>query len=192
MLFCSVGSRYFANEQAGGNIMIETERLQLVSFKSSYAQAVLKGRSHLERLFPYAISPQWPNANYSLLLPIIALDVLNHPFKQQWNRFIVHKKQRLLVGQISCYEYPDQKDHVEIGYGVVTDYRGYGYGSEVVKAFISWLFSHEHIHTIVAECVIENKASARVLEKCGFCNTSNSGERTYWELIRQKRNVKSC
>lgn len=57
---------------------------------------------------------------------------------------------------------------VEIGYGVLPEYEGNGYMTEAVKAMTQWAFGNSDVAFVEAETEPDNKASQRVLEKCGF------------------------
>ena len=63
-------------------------------------------------------------------------------------------------------ENPDS-DTWSIGYTVKKDYWGNGYAVEMVKALIDFA-RNKGINTIVAPVAQENKASNRVMQKCGF------------------------
>lgn len=55
-----------------------------------------------------------------------------------------------------------------IGYTIDRDHWGQGYATATVKAIVRWLFTETAIERVEADCSIENPASQRVLEKCGF------------------------
>ncbi len=57
---------------------------------------------------------------------------------------------------------------IEIGYELNRSYWNNGYMTETVKAAIDQLFNNEHYDLIFAGHFIDNIASKRVLEKCGF------------------------
>lgn len=57
---------------------------------------------------------------------------------------------------------------VEIGYGVLPEYEGKGYTTEAVQAMAQWAFGNSDVIFVEAETEPDNKASQRVLEKCGF------------------------
>ena len=57
---------------------------------------------------------------------------------------------------------------VEIGYGVLPEYEGQGYTTEAVQAMTQWAFQQKDVVFVETETDPENKASQRVLEKCGF------------------------
>ncbi len=48
-------------------------------------------------------------------------------------------------------------------------FRGQGFASEAVSSVLGYAFCVLALHRVEAECVKENRASARVLEKCGMC-----------------------
>ena len=56
----------------------------------------------------------------------------------------------------------------EIGYHVVKPMTGRGYATEAVRAFLPVMMEKLGITQVAGICDAENKASARVLEKCGF------------------------
>lgn len=60
----------------------------------------------------------------------------------------------------------------EVGYHIGETYRGFGYASEALKAFVLYIYKEKGISTFNGICLVENKASIRVLEKCGFRKVS--------------------
>jgi RimJ/RimL family protein N-acetyltransferase len=81
----------------------------------------------------------------------------------QW--YFVEKKDGTKVGYICHFK---SKDCVGIGYMLLKDERGKGYGSEAVQMIVDYLFLHRNIVRIQAETHPENRPSQRVLEKAGF------------------------
>ena len=63
---------------------------------------------------------------------------------------------------------PPEDGAVEIGYSVVAEARGSGYGTEIVEALTRRAFEVEGMHRVVAETDASNAASQRVLERNGF------------------------
>ena len=69
------------------------------------------------------------------------------------------------------------KDHaVEIGYGILPSYEGNGYMTEAVQAMTRWAFAQQDVDFVEAETDPDNRASQRILEKCGFVPTGKTGE----------------
>ena len=69
------------------------------------------------------------------------------------------------------------KDHtVEIGYGILPACEGNGYMTEAVQAMIRWAFAQQDVDFVEAETDPDNRASQRILEKCGFVPNGKTGE----------------
>ena len=64
----------------------------------------------------------------------------------------------------------------EIGYGICEEYQGNGYATEAVKAAVQWALHEPNVIAVEAETELENAASRRVLEKCGFVPNGEIGE----------------
>lgn len=79
------------------------------------------------------------------------------------------------VGDLG-FKGPVKKHAVEIGYGVLPEYEGQGYTTEAVQAMTQWAFQQKDVVFVEAETEPENKASQRVLEKCGFAPDGTTGE----------------
>lgn len=60
------------------------------------------------------------------------------------------------------------EDLVEVGYAIARAHWGHGYATEATRAFIELAWSHHDLEQLGAITLVENLASARVLEKAGF------------------------
>lgn len=56
----------------------------------------------------------------------------------------------------------------EIGYHIAKKYTNNGYATEAVKLFLEYLKNNVDIKELYGIALADNKASVRVLEKCGF------------------------
>jgi RimJ/RimL family protein N-acetyltransferase len=72
-----------------------------------------------------------------------------------------------LIGNIGLNEHDDLYVP-EFGYGILEAYRGKGYAKEVVKATLCWAKSYFDIPYLVGTAEVNNIASRKVLEHCGF------------------------
>ena len=70
----------------------------------------------------------------------------------------------------------------EIGYHVAKAFTGNGYATEAVKAFLPVITKRVGISEVYGIRLLENAASGRVLEKCGF-QTFFTGEGTYHDGV---------
>jgi ribosomal-protein-alanine N-acetyltransferase len=81
----------------------------------------------------------------------------------QWA--ILQKKRNQVIGMIG---FRADGHKWELGYVLTRDYWGRGYMTETVKALIHWALSQGEIYRVWAVCDLDNRASARVLEKAGM------------------------
>ena len=79
------------------------------------------------------------------------------------------------IGDVD-FKGPAKNHAVEIGYGVQPAYEGRGYTTEAVQAMTKWAFSQKDVVFVEAETAPDNKASQRILEKCGFVPDGTMGE----------------
>lgn len=71
------------------------------------------------------------------------------------------------VGDL-CFKGLGSNGVVEIGYGIKKEYEGQGFMTEAVTAMARWASEQIGVTDVEAETDPDNKASQRVLEKCGF------------------------
>lgn len=88
------------------------------------------------------------------------------------------------VGDICFKGPPNELGEVEIGYGILDEFQGRGYATEAVRAMCSWGFSMPGCYFIQAQTEEGNRASERVLEKCGFEHAGVGSEGNLWEIKR--------
>lgn len=56
----------------------------------------------------------------------------------------------------------------ELGYFIKPDYWGQGFGTEMGRSLIDYLFSNTNIHRMMARCNANNKASENIMIKLGM------------------------
>ena len=76
-----------------------------------------------------------------------------------------------LCGLAEFYDYRDHLHMVSIGTRLREKFWKSGIATEVAKLMSDYLFRETDIEIITAETMVENKASAHVLEKNGFMST---------------------
>ena len=89
-------------------------------------------------------------------------------------KMVLNESQKV-IGDL-CFKGPVTEHAVEIGYGVSPEYEGKGYMTEAVQAMVQWAFRQKDVIFVEAETDPENKASQRVLEKCGFVQDGTGKE----------------
>lgn len=100
---------------------------------------------------------------------------LEHP--KEWNWYaiwIIENEEGVHIGDLCFKGYEDGKNP-EIGYGINDEFQGKGYATEAVKLALEWAFNHSGVEAVEAETNLNNIASQKVLEKCGFKATGTIG-----------------
>ena len=79
---------------------------------------------------------------------------------------VITKDEGKNIGYVQLVPLGDGK--WEIGYHIAKPYTGRGYASEAVKAFLPVMAERVGVTEVYGIRLLENAASGRVLEKCGF------------------------
>ena len=81
-----------------------------------------------------------------------------------------------LAGLAEFYGLRDELHKVSIGYRSRECYWGRGLATEAAGLMVGYLYGQTDIEIVTASVMVENPASARVLEKCGFIRTARGVE----------------
>ena len=108
----------------------------------------------------------------------------NYVYHSFW--FIIRKEDKRVLGSIDYKNIPNKMKEVEIGYGLEKQFEHNGYMTEAVSAFCKMAFMDKKIETIIAETDVENIASYKVLERCGFKKYKKE-EGTHWWQLKKRR-----
>ncbi|MDX1281290.1 GNAT family N-acetyltransferase [Shewanella colwelliana] len=73
-----------------------------------------------------------------------------------------------IIGFTGLYASNVDLGHAEVGYMLSQAGQGQGYATESLAAVIDWASLSHQVHKFIGLCATENRASVRVLEKCGF------------------------
>lgn len=98
--------------------------------------------------------------------------------------FVIEKETESIVGDIGFKGKPVNHT-VEIGYGIIPSEQGKGYATEAVTGIIDWALSTNLVRKVIAECLEDNIASIKVLEKLGFDRTGTDEKMLKWKLRDQ-------
>ena len=79
-------------------------------------------------------------------------------------------------GLVEWYGYRDEMHKISLGYRLNEQYWGKGIASEALGLMIEYTYGETDIEIITASTMIENRASARVLEKNGFVLVVHAAE----------------
>lgn len=167
-------------------LITETKNLILITFTAEAMVSVLSGNKELEfeNLF-YRFANGWPILVYKNLFPYKISRFQTHPSEEKYEGIIIHKMDRLIIGDMGFKGGPDENGIMEIGYSIAPSYQGKGYATEMGRAFCNWGLQKENVTRITAICSIYNHASIRVLEKIGMIKEKEEIEKYYWTLTKK-------
>lgn len=163
-----------------GKETFETKRLQLIPFTLELMRAALTGKEALGKMLGVAIPSTWPGPDLAEAIPGFIAYLEQEAADFAWNWLIVHKKERVLVGDVGFMGGP--KDGIaEIGYSIVPEYRNQGYATEAALYLIHWALQQREIRRVTAQCLNNNLGSIKVLEKIGMRQLEPDGMMLHWE-----------
>lgn len=81
------------------------------------------------------------------------------------------------------------ENEAEVGYWMGKPYWNKGYATEALGAMVAYCFKVKGFQTLWADCFAGNKASARVMEKCGFADT---GRKNYCSKLLHGKDTPVC
>ena len=149
---------------------IETERLTITHFTMDMAQAVHENSldEDTSHFVPDEVFETVECARETVAFLISCYDKEGMPLV-----YPVLHKDGTNIGYVQAVPMADGA--WEIGYHVGKLYTGRGYATEAVQAFVPWIMDELHLSALLGVCLVENIASIRVLEHCGFEKTYEGG-----------------
>ena len=82
--------------------------------------------------------------------------------------FVIENNKKEFIGIIGMNIGRPKYRYAEVWFKLHPLFWNNGYATEVVKCLLQFGFAQLTLHRIEAGCAVENLASAKVLEKCGF------------------------
>ena len=103
---------------------------------------------------------------------------------------VIRKEGMQVIGDAGFKGAPDGSGRIEIGFGLVEEAQKQGYGYEVARSLLEWASRQGNVKVVVADCLLDNLGSIKVLRKCGMREVRRDDEYIYWEK-EVKGNVQS-
>jgi RimJ/RimL family protein N-acetyltransferase len=152
--------------------LITTDRLVLVPATADLIRAALAGAMSLGEALGAIVPSTWPPEYLDDDALRYALDRLptdSDPVGW-WMHFVLVRppRHRTLIGSTGYKGPPGADRTVEIGYGIVADWRRQGYATEAVGGLLRHAFAHSGVDRVIAETLPELAPSIGVLTKSGF------------------------
>ncbi|MDO4614653.1 MAG: GNAT family N-acetyltransferase [Lachnospiraceae bacterium] len=142
-------------------MIIETKRLKIYPAAQEQMEAFIAAEADAELKKAYAEMLE---------------GCLRHPEQWQWYAmWMIELRDGTHIGDL-CFKGLEANGMAEIGYGILEEYQGQGYATEAVGATVIWALKQPDVACVEAETAPDNRASQRVLEKCGFLPSGTVGE----------------
>ena len=157
---------------------METKRILLRPWRESDANTLYKYASDPE-VGPRAGWPPHKSVEESL-------EIIRTIFNNDHTWAIELKETGEVVGCIGYYTHGESninigENDVEAGYWVARPYWNRGICTEALRLLIDYCFNEKGFRTIWSDFFVDNPASGRVMEKCGFRDT---GEINYCSRLQ--------
>jgi ribosomal-protein-alanine N-acetyltransferase len=156
------------------NIFVETERLFITEMTMDMAMDVHQNSLDEDtgRFVPDEVFETPEDAAETLEFLISQYGFTDGPLVYA----LIRKEDHKNIGYVQLV--PIEEGKWEIGYHVAKAYTCRGYAAEAVSAFLPAMAEKTGINEVYGIRLLENTASGRVLEKCGF-ETFFAGEGEY-------------
>ena len=168
---CKGRSCVFGPFSGGEFLVIDATRLYLTPYAPADLLALIEGPAQFAASFglPAAdglrdffvsgdVSPAW----------LVHLRAASAADPWQFGYAVVDRAARTVIGNVGFKGPPDAGGVVEIAYAIVPSFQQRGYATEAVQAALPWVNSDQRVSLLRAHTLPTNRASSRVLEKCGF------------------------
>ncbi|MGN1126830.1 MAG: GNAT family N-acetyltransferase, partial [Ruminococcus sp.] len=142
---------------------IETKRLTITEFDMSMAESVHKESLDEDnrRFVPDEVFETVEEATETLEFLIGVYEKVNGPLV-----YPVTLKDGTYIGYVQAVPFDDGT--WEVGYHIGERFTKQGYATEAVTAFLPVIMKQIGITEMTGICLAENKASTKVMERCGF------------------------
>lgn len=169
------------------SLALDTDRLRLIACTAPIAKALTLGKRRAETRLGMRLAPDYPSINIRNYLPFYASHLEGDPSELGWGIWlIVQADERAVIGDVGFKGRPQRGGSVDIGYGIAPAYRGQGYAYEAAYALRNWAFQQPEVERITADCLVDNHASARILQKLGMQRTGHAPTGLLlWEMRRE-------
>lgn len=92
----------------------------------------------------------------------------------------------MVIGDVSLKHMDEEKRSCELEICMVNDsVKNKGYGTQAEKLAVQYAFEHLNMETVLADCLVTNTRSQRVLEKVGFQLVSECGGFRYYRMKKE-------
>ena len=144
-------------------IIVENDRLQIARINQSMYYDIYKNSQddNNHKFAPDEVFNSLEETSDVVNQIINSYDSKDGPFVYA----VIRKKDNINLGYVQLVKI---EEGWEIGYHIAEIYNGNGYATEAVNLFLDHIKNNTNLKQIIGIALASNKASRRVLEKCGF------------------------
>ncbi len=170
-------------------IKISTKNLVIISCDLEMLDLLLENKSWFQKKYLISVPKSWPVSPEAL--PVFREMIFFDNTIVGWlNYLVIHKQDKVLIGDCGFLGKPNNSKAVEIGYSIIPEYRGNGYAKEMVETLIKQAFTSKKVKRIIARTLVENIPSNKILKKNCFKIIqdnieTNEGFKRLWELRKE-------
>jgi ribosomal-protein-alanine N-acetyltransferase len=164
-------SRLVADE----NFVIDTARMRLIAAQLAHLRTELAEPMQLAALLGVEVPASWPPGEYDrdAIVYFLSQYEIRGPAAIGWYGWYAVRRAEggstaQLVGAGGYFGPPSADGTVEIGYSIVDETRGEGYGTELALALTNRALRHPGVCRVIAHVQADNVASHTVLKRAGF------------------------
>ena len=145
------------------SVIADNDKLQIVKMNQSMYYDVYKNSQddNNRKYVPDEVFDSLEEASEVVNQIINSYDSEDGPFVYA----VIRKKDSANLGYVQLVKI---EEGWEIGYHITEIYTGNGYATEAVNLFLNYVKNNTSLKQIIGIALAANKASRRVLEKCGF------------------------
>ena len=150
---------------------LQNDRIVLRKMDARDTEALLELISD-ERVYRYL--PTYLHEKQYTDMDLMLRDLYGKCFTQKENLIlgICLKEEGSVCGLAEFYGFRDEIHKISVGYRLLKRYWGKGIATQTVALMVDYLYGCTDTEIITASTMVENLASARVLEKNGFLKTA--------------------
>lgn len=149
-----------------GTETIETERLILRKFQYTDDDAMLKYWIADEKIQSLYSEPVYTTK--AEVRELLDKYIGSYKKDDYYRWAVIEKNSGECIGQIAFFLVDSKNHFAEIEYCIGSEFQNNGYATEAARAVIRYGFEKINLHKIQICTKTINKASKRVIEKCGF------------------------
>lgn len=164
---------------------IYTEQLILMPITFEITVSLLENKTDAITKLGLHTDGSWPTADTMDILPIIYNNLKGGVPSGFETWLIVKKDNNKIIGDIGFHGKPNERGEAEIGYGLVQAEQGKGFCYEAVKAIVDWVSVEDSVQSLKAVCLVDNIASAKILQRVGMREIKREEGYRYWMLTKE-------